>query len=257
SKESIKTIYSYDAFGQTRKEMGHVDNDFRFTGEQMDDETGLMYLRARYYDPDIGRFINKDPFVGFISDTQSLNRYSYVKNNPINSVDPLGLWEYSVGVALGVGLDAGISDKGWFYRPKMGIGLDLFMDYYNPNPIETGGKIDAGACLIRCSLPFSILDIPKGTPTTIVSTPSGEDAIGGDPVQLRVGVFAERSFSPRFWPSEDAGIIKRATNRKVKSIWENTKRKVTPPWEDMGVLWRATGRWMIPEAHSSELVMGK
>jgi len=91
SKESIKTIYFYDAFGQTRKEMGHVDNDFRFTGEQMDDETGLIYLRARYYDPGTGRFITKDPFTGFISDTQSLNRYSYVKNNPGNFIDPLGL----------------------------------------------------------------------------------------------------------------------------------------------------------------------
>ena len=91
SKESIKTIYSYDAFGQTRKEMGHVDNDFRFTGEQMDGETGLIYLRARYYDPDIGRFISKDPFTGFVSDAQSLNRYSYVRNNPVRFVDPQGL----------------------------------------------------------------------------------------------------------------------------------------------------------------------
>ncbi|MBN2488770.1 MAG: RHS repeat protein, partial [Methanosarcinaceae archaeon] len=90
SKESIKTIYLYDAFGQIDKELGHVDNDFLFTGEQMDDETGLIYLRARYYDPDTGRFITKDPFVGFISKTQSINRYVYTMNNPVNHIDPSG-----------------------------------------------------------------------------------------------------------------------------------------------------------------------
>jgi RHS repeat-associated protein len=57
----------------------------------MDEETGLIYLRARYYDLNIGRFISKDPVTGSLSSTQSLNRYSYVKNNPVNSVDPLGL----------------------------------------------------------------------------------------------------------------------------------------------------------------------
>jgi RHS repeat-associated protein len=91
SKESVKTLYLYDAFGQIQKEVGHVDNDFLFTGEQVDDETGLIYLRARYYDPSIGRFITKDPFTGFFSNTQSLNRYPYVQNNPSNLVDPAGL----------------------------------------------------------------------------------------------------------------------------------------------------------------------
>jgi RHS repeat-associated protein len=90
SNESIKAIYLYDAFGQIQKKMGHVDNDFLFTGEQMDDETGLIYLRARYYDPGIGRFINKDPILGIRTETQSLNRYVYTMNNPVNLVDPSG-----------------------------------------------------------------------------------------------------------------------------------------------------------------------
>ncbi|MDJ1420343.1 MAG: RHS repeat-associated core domain-containing protein [Candidatus Methanoperedens sp.] len=100
SKESIKAIYSYDAFGQIQKKMGYVDNDFLFTGEQMDTETGLIYLRARYYDPAIGRFITKDPFptIGII--TQNINRYVYTMNNPVNLVDPSGkvLW-YVPGLA--------------------------------------------------------------------------------------------------------------------------------------------------------------
>ncbi len=58
-KGSTKAIYFYDAFGQVQKKMESVDNDFLFAGEQMDD-TGLIYLRVRYYDPSVGRFITRD-----------------------------------------------------------------------------------------------------------------------------------------------------------------------------------------------------
>lgn len=61
---------------------------FRFTGEQRDTESGMYYLRARYYDPMIGRFLSQDPIPGG-------NLYAYVGNNPVNFVDPTGLhtWE--------------------------------------------------------------------------------------------------------------------------------------------------------------------
>ncbi|WP_413788523.1 MULTISPECIES: RHS repeat-associated core domain-containing protein [unclassified Methanoculleus] len=77
------TTYSYDAFGEPDLITGQVDNNFLFTGEQMDAETGLLYLRARYYDPETGRFISKDPFAGFDTVPPSLNRYAYVdRMNP-------------------------------------------------------------------------------------------------------------------------------------------------------------------------------
>ncbi len=88
-KGSTKAIYFYDAFGQVQKKMGSDDNDFLFAGEQMDD-TGLIYLRARYYDPSVGRFITRDPFAGFASIPTSLNRYTYAYNNPVRFVDPSG-----------------------------------------------------------------------------------------------------------------------------------------------------------------------
>jgi len=52
--------YSYDAFGAIRSQSGSSDTMFRFTGEQFD-SSGLQYLRARYYDPAIGRFVGRDP----------------------------------------------------------------------------------------------------------------------------------------------------------------------------------------------------
>ncbi len=64
--------------------------DRTYTGQRKDDSTGLMYYGARYYDPSFGRFISCDSIVQAPYDPQSLNRYTYVRNNPINLVDPSG-----------------------------------------------------------------------------------------------------------------------------------------------------------------------
>ena len=74
----------YDSFGNTTLPSGY-DNPFRYCGEYMDDETGLVYLRNRYYDPSIGRFITEDPV------KSGLNWYAYCENNPLKYVDPFGL----------------------------------------------------------------------------------------------------------------------------------------------------------------------
>ncbi len=76
--------YGYDVFGAIRSQSGSSPNEFKFTGEQRDSESSLYYLRARYYDPGIGRFLTHDPLPG-------ANLYAYVGNNPVNFVDPTGL----------------------------------------------------------------------------------------------------------------------------------------------------------------------
>jgi RHS repeat-associated protein len=81
---STTATYSYDVFGAIRSQSGGGSNQWLFTGEQRDSDSGLYYLRARYYDPAIGRFLGLDPLgIG--------NGYSYVSNNPVNYVDPYGL----------------------------------------------------------------------------------------------------------------------------------------------------------------------
>jgi RHS repeat-associated protein len=87
---AVIASYTYGAFGDLRLMKGSSDNTFQFTGEQTDDETGLLYLRARYYDPGVGRFISKDPFSGLVEMPSSLNRYSYAQNNPVMLNDPTG-----------------------------------------------------------------------------------------------------------------------------------------------------------------------
>jgi RHS repeat-associated protein len=86
---SVTGTYTYDAFGSVRAHTG-ASTQWSFTGEQ-NDPNGLEYLRARYYDPAVGRFLSRDPLAGLVGVPQSLNRYAYVLNNPMRWVDPWGL----------------------------------------------------------------------------------------------------------------------------------------------------------------------
>ena len=88
----IKTQYVYDTFGNTSFVGERSDNTFQYTGRE-NDETGLYYYRARYYSPELHRFISEDP-IG-----SGVNHYSYVNNNPLNYMDPLGLEKCKDGLA--------------------------------------------------------------------------------------------------------------------------------------------------------------
>ena len=85
----VKGRYAYDSFGNLTSSTGTLANNFRYTGREFDSETGLYYYRARYYDPEVGRFMSEDP-IGF---SGGINFYRYVSNNPINFIDPFGLEE--------------------------------------------------------------------------------------------------------------------------------------------------------------------
>ncbi|MEF2964805.1 RHS repeat-associated core domain-containing protein [Paenibacillus sp. M1] len=82
--------YTYDIWGNPEIEEETVPNVFRYSGEYWDNTTDLQYLRARWYDPNAGRFVSKDSYEGEISNPLSLNLYSYVENNPLIYTDPSG-----------------------------------------------------------------------------------------------------------------------------------------------------------------------
>lgn len=82
----------YDAWGNVRASSGTwVGGSYQFTGAEVDSATGLYHMGARFYDPQIGRWLSEDPASGPIFDPASLNFYSYVYNNPLVFVDPTGL----------------------------------------------------------------------------------------------------------------------------------------------------------------------
>jgi len=155
SKGSIAATYEYKTYGEptikdsTGKMLtgSAIGNPFMFTGREYDFETGLYYYRARYYNPNMGRFL-QDP-IGFRGG--DLNLYAYVKNNPVNYRDPYGFWYVDIGVSIGwLGL-AGISGvmigpegiykyagggSGFSYPPGAGLSIT-----WSPNDVKTGWNV--------------------------------------------------------------------------------------------------------------------
>ncbi|MDD5307578.1 MAG: hypothetical protein PHU25_09700, partial [Deltaproteobacteria bacterium] len=82
--------YTYDAYGELAASAGSTPNPYLFTGEQRDAETGNYYLRARYYAPEAGAFVNGDEWAGIDVSPISWNRYLYGIANPVLNTDPSG-----------------------------------------------------------------------------------------------------------------------------------------------------------------------
>ena len=94
----------YNLYGARKTSTDTTGNPFAYNGEARDD-TGLDYLRARYYDSQGGTFLTEDSYPGEDTDPLSQNRYSYVQNNPVNYTDPSGHFWNSI-------------KKGWNYVKK-------------------------------------------------------------------------------------------------------------------------------------------
>ncbi|WP_397330342.1 RHS repeat-associated core domain-containing protein [Nostoc sp. FACHB-190] len=89
---TVVNTYDYEAYGKLINSTGGVENKYLFAGEQFDQALGDYYNRARYYDADTGRFTRKDDYEGRIAEVLTLHKYIYAHNNPVNSVDPTGLF---------------------------------------------------------------------------------------------------------------------------------------------------------------------
>ncbi|MBQ7247436.1 MAG: RHS repeat-associated core domain-containing protein [Lachnospiraceae bacterium] len=123
----IEVHYSYDAWGrllgitgESAADIGQL-NPLRYRGYVYDDETGLYYLQSRYYDPEIGRFLNADAGVFSNQMLQGLNVFQYCKNNPINMLDSNGfdaIWIQEGNEARGMGHSGLLvqdENEDWFY----------------------------------------------------------------------------------------------------------------------------------------------
>jgi len=97
--QSVINQYRYDPFGNIISQSETIPQPFTFIGQYgvMTEPNGFYYMRARYYDPQVGRFISEDP-IGF--DGGDVNLYAYVGNNPIMGVDPEGLVAPAIAAAL-------------------------------------------------------------------------------------------------------------------------------------------------------------
>jgi len=121
---AVTRNYTYDAFGVEQDIDAADTNPWRYCGEYFDKETGNIYLRARYYDPVLGRFTQEDP----IGD--GLNWYTYCNNNPIIFIDPFGLMPSILESELKGELpDDLIASINTYYRNDIGQGFDDYLPW--------------------------------------------------------------------------------------------------------------------------------
>jgi len=140
---NIASAYDYDSYGNILVQLESVEQPFLYTGREYDPATELHHYRARYYDANMGRFIQEDP-IGFNGEDNNL--YRYVRSNPVNFNDPTGLTasgEFTGASAQALGTIGSISN--------VGVGLNcLFQSLaasveYEHN-FTTGREAQAGQC---------------------------------------------------------------------------------------------------------------
>ena len=86
----VTNVYQYDPYGQVTLGGASHRDFYGYNGESYNPNTGLEYLRARYYNAEKGRFFQEDSYLGDVTEPLTLNRYAYVVNSPLNYVDPSG-----------------------------------------------------------------------------------------------------------------------------------------------------------------------
>jgi|GEM_PF-1746823 len=136
--EEVIDTFSYGPFGEPIDRTGTTDTPFRFDGQfgVQTDPNGLLCMRARFYHPQLRRFVSQDSFLGNPGDPLSLNRYAFVNGDPVSLVDPTGFFaqDYSDGLAGG----ALIGD---FYEPQnFGQGLGQFVGELGVSLVPAAGQ---------------------------------------------------------------------------------------------------------------------
>ena len=130
---NVVNNYEYDKWGNFLSNNETISNPFKYAGEIFDEETGLYYLRVRYYDPKDGRFINEDSFEGTVTNPLTLNVYSYVSNNPLLYIDPSGNIKLTQYTKLFSGTMDGIT------------GLSGLLNFFSPDMLK--GLVELGKAI--------------------------------------------------------------------------------------------------------------
>lgn len=132
---AIRQKYSYDPYGSVTPSDATTGftNPYQYTGREAD-SPGLYYYRARYYSPMMSGFISEDP-IGFAGGQPSF--YAYVGGNPLNRIDPLGLWEVKItgGLFAALQLSFGYNDGQWNAGLRGGLGEGGSFEF-DPNEKE-------------------------------------------------------------------------------------------------------------------------
>ncbi|MEA5471827.1 RHS repeat-associated core domain-containing protein [Spirulina sp. 06S082] len=146
---NVTDVYHYDAYGNLTDSVGNSENDYLFAGEQFDESLDQYYLRQRYYDPSVGRFTRRDTYEGDNFDPITLHKYLYAGANPINGIDPSGLFTNNLNeiqVALTI---LGVLSNSYGLARNTYLALNA-----DNNTDKLIHSIDAGMNLLGLFLPF-------------------------------------------------------------------------------------------------------
>jgi RHS repeat-associated protein len=188
---NVTATYAYDAFGAVRSQTGGATNPWQFTGQQLDADSSLYFLRARYYDPSTGRFLGRDPL------SASLNPYSYADNNPVNATDPSGMVAtsgdppYNPNFTLAYGGSSGNKEGGMAHAENDCLRWT-----------GAGYSIDVRCIAWRTSGETVTIVWISGQPRVLVSFFATSDQAGGEGDS-----------------SEDGQLHHIATDKSIKSGW--------------------------------------
>ncbi len=135
---NVVNHYEYDSFGNMVVRTENVKNPYTYTGREYDEDTQLYYYRARYYDAQSGRFLQRDT-AGVMSRS---NLYAYVKNNPIDWIDPSGLTSQSLAQYIWSFLSGSGSD----FRHYFPMELETLEMQNSPGVKKLRDKFKKGGC---------------------------------------------------------------------------------------------------------------
>ena len=151
----------YKPYGEDRDTGNALATDRKFTGQTEDEAAGLHWYASRAYDPAIGRFCSPDPIVPDPSNPQSLNRYGYVRNNPLKFVDPSGHSEEWVNKAW--------RDEFFERHKREPNGMDIAYRYASMDATSRGddwsvehwaGVVEQAASSIAGSAYLAVINVP-------------------------------------------------------------------------------------------------
>ncbi len=129
---SVTYAVGYEPFGDVLWQYGTTSSDWGFTGEWWDSSSEMLYLRARWYQPDTGRFTQVDTWEGDYQEPLTINPYLYVVENPVNKTDPTG----HCPVSNGYQFDAGVRQL-VYSSYRLG---DFWMVLYDNGEVWYGGN---------------------------------------------------------------------------------------------------------------------
>ena len=231
--------YSYDAWGKplettgTLKDTLGVDNPLRYRSYVYDTETDLYYLQGRYYNPEIGRFINADDVdcLGANGDFASLNLFAYCGNNPISRADSNGeAWHVLIGAVLGGAFEIGaqlISNGGNFSDINWTkVGIATVVGGVTALCGPASGAIVSGVGNVAMELADGTTDVAKLGVSFAVG--AGASVVGyglGKAVQKIGGKIAVNSLSKKA-----PGQIKRVVNKVIDVAGRDRNRIKDLTW---------------------------